>query len=132
MFSIRLALSFVVVLTFFACPVGGQEIANGPTQLALEIHYYPDQPPALVPVGDATPRGSWGMRFRRVAGWTPPPNSLEVTAANFKSVKAEDGLRVGLSVFLGKLHEQEQKVNAYLLHEGDKIIVQELAQVGVV
>jgi hypothetical protein len=55
-----------------------------------------------------------------------------VTAVNIKSVKAEDGVRVWVSVLLGQLHEEEQKVSAYVLHEGDKVTVDELSQVGVV
>jgi hypothetical protein len=132
MWSHKFRLAFLVAALAVAYPVRGQQISASPTQLALEVHFYPNQAPSFQPVPDSSHGGTWYGRFGRVAGWEPPANSKEVTAVNIRCVKAEDGVRVWVSVFLGQLHEEETKVTAYVLHEGDKVTVQELAQFGVV
>jgi hypothetical protein len=132
MLPYKVVLAFLIAASAFAHAVRGQEISPGPSQLALEVHFYPNQAPAYQTVPDSSQRGAWYGRFGHVTGWTPPANSLAVTAVNIKSLKAEDGVRVWVSVFLGQLHEEEQKVSSYVLHEGDKVTVEELTQVGVV
>jgi hypothetical protein len=109
-----------------------QTSASPTTQLALEIRYYPGQPPAHLSVHSSTKHGIWFGRFPRVAGWTEPANSLPVTAVNIKALQAEDGVRVWVSVFLGEIHEEEKQVSSYVLREGDTITANELADVGVV
>jgi hypothetical protein len=66
-----------------------------------------------------------------VSGWKQPSDSDEVTAVNIGTELAEDGVRVWVSVFLGKLHAEEKAVKSYILHEGEKVTVSELTQVGV-
>jgi hypothetical protein len=66
-----------------------------------------------------------------VSGWKQPPDSAEVTAVNIGAELAEDGVRVWVSVFLGKTHAEEKAVKSYILHEGEKVTVGELTQVGV-
>ena len=130
--SYKVVLAFLIAAFVVAHPVQGQQISPNPSQLALEVHFYGNQAPAYQMVPDTSQAGAWYARFGHVPGWAQPANSLAVTAVNIKSLKAEDGVRVWVSVYLGQLHEEEQKVSAYLLHEGDKVTVQELAQVGVV
>lgn len=108
------------------------QVSTSPTQLALEIRFYPNEPPAYQTVHPSVQRGGWFARFPRVAEWVAPKDSLPVTAVNIKSQQAEDGVRVWVSVFLGKLHEEEKQVASYVLHEGDSITAKELAGVGVV
>jgi hypothetical protein len=132
MVPFKFVLGVLVAALIVVHPVKSQEISSAPTQLALEVHFYPNQAPAYQTVPDSSPRGAWYARFARVPGSTQPANSLAVTAVNIKSLKAEEGVRVWVTVFLGELHEQEQKVSAYVLKEGDKISVAELAEVGVV
>jgi len=130
MFLSKFAIAFLIAAFVVAYPIRSQQISTT-TQLALEVHFYPNQAPGYMTVPDSSPRGGWYARFARVPGWAPAPDSLPVTAVNIKSLKAEDGVRVWVSVLLGQLHEKEQKVAAYMLHEGEKITVAELAQVGV-
>jgi hypothetical protein len=130
--SYKVVLAFLVAAFVVAHPVRGQQVSPNQSQLALEVHFYGNQGPAYQMVPDSSQAGAWYARFGRVQGWAQPANSLPVTAVNIKSLKAEDGVRVWVSVYLGQLHEEEQKVSAYVLHEGDKVTVQELAQVGVV
>ena len=128
----KIKLAFLVAVFAVAHPVPGQQISPSPSQLALEVHFFGNQAPAYQLVPDSSQAGAWYGRFGRVPGWTQPANSLAVTAVNIRSLKAEDGVRVWVSVFLGQLHEQEQQISSYVLREGDKVTVQELTQVGVV
>lgn len=132
MASYKVLLTFLLAVLAVAPSVQGQQISPNSSQLALEVHFYGNQTPAYQMVPESSQAGAWYGRFGRVSGWTPPANSLPVTAVNIKSLKAEDGVRVWVSVFLGQLHEEERKVSAYVLHEGDTVTVQELTQVGVV
>src|SRR2546422_5062596 len=128
----RTLLSFFIGVAIFATPTAmAQENPSEPTNLTLEVHFYPAEPPAYQTIPAVLPRGAWYARFRRPRGWLQPSDSPAVTAVNIKSVLAEDGVRVWVSVFLGELHEQEKNVTSYILHEGQKITVRELAQVGV-
>jgi hypothetical protein len=102
-----------------------------PTRLAVEIRN-PGQPPAHIVVEPAEKHWIWFGRFPRAAGWTEPPNSLPVTAVNINAQQAEDGVRVWVSVFLGKIHEDEKQIGSYLLREGETTSAKELAEVGVV
>jgi hypothetical protein len=119
-------------LLLFAGAQAFAQTSATPTQLALEIRYYPGQPPAHLTVQPSAKRGIWFGRFPRVAGWTEPTNSLPLTAVNIKALQAEEGVRVWVSVFLGKIHEEEKQVSSYVLREGDTITANELAGVGVV
>ena len=128
----KFVLALLIAIFAVAPSVRGQQISPNSSQLALEVHFYGNQAPAYQMVPESSQAGAWYGLFGRVPGWTQPANSLAVTAVNIKSLKAEDGVRVWVSVFLGQLHEEETKVSAYVLHEGDTVTVQELAQVGVV
>ena len=63
--------------------------------------------------------------------WKQPADSLPVTAVNIGSELAENGTRVWVSVFLGELHAQEKAVTSFILKEGEKVTVPELAEFGV-
>ena len=134
MITLRARVSLVVaVMLLTHAAVFAQQTAAGPGQLALEVQYFPNVPPANQIVSTSGKGGSWFARFPRVDGWVQPPNSLPVTAVDIRSMLAEDGgARVWVSVLLGKLHEEQKPVGTYLLHEGEVITVKELAAVGVV
>ena len=102
-----------------------------PTRLAVEIRN-PGQPPAHIVVEPAEKHWIWFGRFPRVAGWTEPPNSLPLKAVKINAQQAEEGVRVWVSVLLGKVLEDEKQISSYLLREGDTISAKELADVGVV
>ncbi|HEY3102639.1 MAG TPA: hypothetical protein VGJ69_03560 [Pyrinomonadaceae bacterium] len=131
MISLRTLLRFLIIAITLAPAATAQQINSEPTQLALEVHFYPKEAPAYQTVPAASPRGAWYARFGHVRGFAQPPGSPAVTAVDIKSALAEDGIRVWVSVFLGKLREQENRISSYVLHEGEKVTVRELAQVGV-
>lgn len=127
----RTRLWFLIVLAAFTSPAAtAQQIIADPSPLALEVRFYPQQAPAYQMVSSKR-GGAWYARFGHVRDWKQPPDALAVTAVNVRSEVAEDGIRVWVSVFLGEIHEQEKAVKSYILHEGEKVTVSELAQVGV-
>lgn len=123
---------FFVVAAVFAAPAAmAQQTPPESNPLALEVYFYPKEPPAYQTIASSSRRWAWYARFGRIRGWTQPPGSPAITAVNIQSEMAEEGVRVWVSVFLGELHEQENKVSSYVLHEGEKVTVGELAQMGV-
>jgi hypothetical protein len=126
------SLRWFFIIIFFAAPAAmAQQTPLEPTRLALEVHFYPNEAPAYQAVSASSRSGAWYARFARVQGWVQPANAPAVTAVNIKSELAEDGVRVWITVFRGELHELENKVNSYVLHEGEKVTVGELSEVGV-
>lgn len=126
----RKSLLCLIAVAAFASPATAQQAASVQTPLALEVRYYPQQPPSYQSVYSSR-SGTWYGRFGHVRDWTQPPDSLAVTAVNIGVELAEGGVRVWVSVFLGQTHAQEKAVKSYILHEGEKVTVTELAQVGV-
>jgi hypothetical protein len=115
-------------------PIGnGQDLSPAPANLVVEVYYYPNEPPAYMVVAPANspPGGSWFGRFRPVPGWQLPVGALPVTAVDIKTLLTGNAVKVSISVFMGKMHEQEKSVAVYSLREGEKIHLQELAQFGV-
>jgi hypothetical protein len=112
----------------------GQQIPAQPTNLVLEVYYHQNEAPLYitVPPADSEPGGMWSVRFRRVPGWKTPAGSLPVRAVNVQTIQAGDRVRVWVSVFVGlKGLEQEDRIAAYSLREGEKITVGEVTKVGV-
>jgi hypothetical protein len=124
--------SVVFVLTLF-CLATASVFAqtSPPTELALEIRFYPNEPPAYQVVHPAK-QETWFARFPRVSNSAPPATSLPVTAVSINAQQAEDGARIWVSVYLGKLHDEQQQVSSYVLREGESVTAKELADVGVV
>lgn len=131
MISSRFRILLLSSLVLFAAANVIAQTSATPTRLAVEIRN-PGQPPAHIVVEPAEKHWIWFGRFPRVAGWTEPPNSLPVTAVNINAQQAEEGVRVWVSVFLGKIHEEEKQISSYLMREGDTTSARELADVGVV
>ena len=113
-------------------PAAGQQNSPPPTQLALEIKYYPNEPPGYQNVAAGRRSGGWWSRFATVPGWKQPADGLPVHSVDIRSELAEDGVRVWVSVYLGRMREQEKSITSYILHVGEKRIVSELAELGVV
>lgn len=109
-----------------------QQSSPPPTQLALEIKYYPNLPPGYQGVAAVGRNGGWWARFATIPGWKQPAAGLPVHSVDIKSELAEDGVRVWVSVYLGRMREQQKSIASYILHVGEKQIVSELAGVGVV
>ena len=98
---------FFIAIIFFAAPaVMAQQVPPELTPLALEVHFYPNEPPAYQAVPRTAPNGAWYARFHRIK--ETGANDLPVNAVNIKSVMAPDGIHVSVSVFFGELHEKEK------------------------
>lgn len=134
-----LATAFVIGLLVIASanaqiPLGsGQDLAPPPTNLAVEVYYYPKQPPAYMTVSPSKspPMGSWFSRFGRVPGWTASAEFPTINAVDIRPVLSGDLVRITISVLFGKLNEQDKPVAVYTLREGEKARVQELSKFGV-
>jgi len=132
MISLKFRIVFLLSLLLLAGAKASAQTSVEPTRLALQIRYYAAQGPAYIVVERAEKHWIWFGRFSRVAGWSEPPNSLPLKAVKVNAQQAEAGVRVWVSVLLGKVLEDEKQVSSYLLREGDTISAKELADVGVV
>jgi len=130
MISFRTRLLFLFLIAAFASVAPAQQPPTAAFSLALEVRFYPQQEPAYHAVSSKRD-GVWFARFGHVPEWKQPENSLPVTAVNIQSELAEGGVRVWVSVFLGEIHTEEKAVKSYVLTEGEKVTVRELAEFGV-
>jgi hypothetical protein len=129
-----LAVAFGIAILLAAPNASGQPGSSVPTNLVLEVYYYPNERPAyqVVPPSNSAPSGGWYSRFRRVPGWTPAAGSHPVHAVNIKSILIGDEVRVWVSVFVGeRFDEPEKDIAVYTLREGEKTSVEKLTQFGV-
>jgi len=123
---------FCLIAIAMAVPATmGQPNDPPPTQLALEVQFYPNTPPGYQSVPPRGRSGGWWGRFARVPGWQQPADWPEVSAVEIKSELAEDGIRIWVSAFLGKMREQTRMVASYVIREHEKKTVRELADLGV-
>jgi hypothetical protein len=132
MLKIRIiAAAFVVGLlaTFTAT---GQSGPPGP-HLALEVKFYPGEPPAYVtvPPANSRPGGCWFARFGQVPNW-PAAAAKTVRAVNIQGIIVDDLVRVSVSVFLGLKFDEERQLSVHTLHEGERVTLRELTEFGVV
>ncbi len=112
----------------------GNQTQQAPTELALEIGYYKNAPPAYqsVPRADSKPQGAWYARFSRIKDWQLPSGELPVKAVNIISRLDGEIVAIKVSVLRGiKFHDQETTVGTYELHENDSISIEALEQFGV-
>lgn len=128
-----LAVAFLIAFLLATPTAKGQQGPAQPTNLVLEVYFYPNEAPAyvVVPPAPSQPRGAWFARFPRLPGWTPPAGSLPVVAVDIKSLLDAGVVHVWVSVILGRLHEEEKDVAVYTIREGEKITAQELTHFGV-
>ena len=124
--------AFVVGLVA-ALTATGQSNPVQPTHLALEVNFYPGEPPSYVtvPPANSRPGGCWYARFKRVPHWTPPAASETVRAVNIQGILVGDLVRVSVSVFFGERFDEERQLATHPLHEGEKITLHELTEFGV-
>ena len=107
-----------------------QDGAPAPTMLALEVTYYPGRKPAYetVPGPNAKPSGAWFALFARIK----PAGASAIEAVRVVSRVEADGVRVTVSTLSGrKALENEQQVGSYLIHETEKITIEELRRFGI-
>lgn len=131
MVFLRTRFWFLIAIALISQAGLAQQKPSEATGLALEVHFYPKEPPAYQGIATTSRAGAWYARFGHVPGWEQPANTLPVTAVNVRSEMAEGGVRVWVSVFLGRLHTEEKKLTSYILQVGEKARVKELSQVGV-
>ena len=133
--TVTLAIGMLAIATVQGQkPIGnGQELSPPPTNLVVEVYYYPKEAPAYMVVSPANlpPGGSWFARFARVPGWQVPMGGSPVTAVDIKTLLVGDTVRVSISVFMGKLHDELKSVAVVSLREGEKVRIPELARFGV-
>jgi len=111
-----------------------QESAPAPTRLTLEVTFYPRRKPGYqtVPGPNAKPGGAWFGLFARIKSWQSPAGAPPVEAVRVVSNVEADGVRVTVSTLSGsKALENEQQVGTYLIHETEKITVEELRRFGI-
>ena len=111
-----------------------QDGAPAPTMLTLEVTFYPGRKPAYetVPGPQAKPSGAWFGLFARIESWQSPAGAPPVEAVRVVSRVEADGVRVIVSTLSGsKALENEQQVGTYLIHETEKISIEELRRFGI-
>jgi hypothetical protein len=111
-----------------------QDGAAAPTRLTLEVTFYPGRKPAYetVPGPNAKPSGAWFGLFARINSAQPVAGAQEIEAVRVVSRVEADGVRVTVSTLSGrKALENEQPVGTYLIHETEKITVEELRRFGI-
>ncbi len=134
-----LAVAFAIALLATASARGQSQIGSGqtlsplPTNLAVEVYYYPKEPPAYMTVAPSTspPIGAYYTRFGHVPGWTASADSPSIGGVDIRPVLSGDRVRITVSVLFGRLNEQEKQLAVCTLREGEKVRVQELSQFGI-
>lgn len=104
-----------------------------PTGFALEVTFVKENAPAYqaVPAAEAKMIGAWYAGFRQASAWQST-DGLKVLAVNVISHVEGDGVRINVSVYLGKrFFDKEQTVANYLAHENEKRTIDELTEFGV-
>lgn len=133
----RISLLILLLILFSIGPTPNaqaQDSASAPTMLTLEVTYYPGRKPAYetVPGPNAKPSGAWFGLFARINSSQPPAGAPEIEAVRVVSRVEADGVRVTVSTLSGrKALENEQPVGTYLIHETEKITVEELRRFGI-
>src|ERR1044072_230210 len=127
-------LSFLILFSIGLTPnTKAQDGGQSPTMLTLEVTFYPGRKPAYetVPGPNAKPSGAWFGLF----AWTKSGQSASASAVEAVRVVSrveEAGVRVTVSTLSGtKALENEQEVGSYLIHETEKITIEELRRFGI-
>ena len=128
-------LSFLILFSIgLTLNTKAQDGGPPPTMLTLEVTFYPGRKPAYqtVPGPNAKPNGAWFALFARIKSWQSPAGALPVEAVRVISHVEAGGVRVTVSTLSGsKALENEQQVGTYLIHETEKITIEELRRFGI-
>jgi len=130
-FSLSFLMLFSIGLPLNTRP---QDAAPAPTRLTLEVTFYPGRKPAyeIVPGPDAKPSGAWFGLFARTNSFQSTAGAPAIEAVRVVSRVEADGVRVIVSTLSGrKALENEQQVGRYLIHETEKISIDELRRFGI-
>src|SRR6266480_3350327 len=129
MFSFRIILASFIVVVALGQAIFCQQASSSSAQLALEVYFYPNEPPAYQQIYKSQSGGAWYSRFHQIK--SPGPDDLPVNAVDIKPSFTDDGIRVTVSVLFGELHEKQKQVGVYAVHQGEKVKIQELTQFGI-
>jgi hypothetical protein len=103
--------------------------------LLLEVTYYRDKPPTYQRVSGRDSNkasGSSYALFRRVPSWSPPAGSLPARGVGIRAHFEGDAVRIAVSALLGvRFVEKIEPVSTHLIHENEKITINELLKFGV-
>jgi len=127
-------LSFLILVSIGSTLNTLAQDVPAPTMLALEVTYYPGRKPAYETVAgpNAKPSGAWFGLFARTNTSQSPASASTVEAVRVVSRVEEAGVRVTVSTLSGtKALENEQEVGTYLIHETEKITIEELRRFGI-
>src|SRR5438128_3884788 len=106
MLSFRILLTSFFVIVAFGQATFSQQASSSSSQLALEVYFYPNEPPAYQKIYKSQSGGAWYSRFHQIK--SNGPSDLPVNAVDIKPSFTEDGIRVTVSVLFGELHEKEK------------------------
>lgn len=131
-----ISVAAILITGLFACNIAAQERQErlSSTGFALEVKYYEGALLSYQAVYPANKKSYWQCcgRFARIASWQPPPGSVPVSAVKIASFVEGNAVRINVSALLGEFLDKEQPVATYLARENEKIVIRELAQVGIV
>ena len=127
MLSLRTLGGLIIALAFNQVAVAQTPASS--TGLALEVHFYPNEPPAFQKIYKTPSGGAWYSRFHQIK--PTGPNDLPVNAVDIKPALTDSGVSITVSVLFGELHEQQKQIGVYTVHEGEKFKIEQLAQYGI-
>lgn len=126
-------LIFFALIVFAVFPANAQP-ALQPTNLAVEVYYYPKEAPAYLVVSptNSRPGHAFYGRFKRTPDWKEPAGSMSVSAIDIKVLlNNAGGVTAIVSVLKGKLLQEQESVGSYTIREREKVRVEELTKFGV-
>jgi hypothetical protein len=132
-----LGVALVILATasaFAQSPIGtGHSLTPPPTNLAVEVYFFPKEPPAYMTVAPekAPAIGQTFGRFGHVPGWIPSAEFPTIRVVDVRPLLSGGVVRVTVAVLFGKTYEYEKRVGVYTIREGERVRVQELSTFGV-
>lgn len=126
-------LFFSLVAIVLVTTQAAAQAALPPTNLAVEVYYYPGEAPSYLVVSpsNSTPGRAFYVRFKRTPAWKDPAGTLPVDAVDIKVLLNDGSVKAIVSVLRGNLHEQQEDVGSYAIREREKIRIEELKRFGV-
>jgi hypothetical protein len=96
-----------------------------PTGLSLEVNTKEG------PVSyQSIPGESFGGRYRRLASWQPTADAPEAETFELIYVMEGDAVRVKAYAWIGKFADKKEMIGNYLLPEGAKVTIEDMARFG--
>src|SRR5215813_11267191 len=93
--------SLLISIIAFAFTQAALAQAPPSNELALEVYFYPKEPPAYQKIYKGSSGGAWYARFHQIKSTSD--NDLPVNAVDIKPSFSESGINVTVSVLFGEL-----------------------------